>query len=153
MYYLYDINKERYDKMLDYVCKSCEMFYLVEPIVNCENFPEELPSPKDKLVDYLKERKRVTSWAGTKIKVRDKKREAVEHCYRCCKNSVDKLRSYESFFDYDNQMDIAFFKDNQCVLFAIAHEEILMVDMDFWHEFFETTSCSVTKAKGFKMIL
>ena len=38
MYYLYDINKEKYDKMLDYVCKSCEMFYLVEPMVECEDF-------------------------------------------------------------------------------------------------------------------
>lgn len=153
MYYLYDINKEGYNKILDYLYKNCEMFYLVEPMADSEDFPEELPSPKDNLVEYLIERKRVTSWAGTKIKIKNKKRKAVEHSYRCCKNSVEKLRSYGSFFDYDDQMDIAFFKDNQCVLFAIAHEQIIMIDMDFWEGFFETISCSIIKAKDFQMIL
>ena len=42
-------------------------------------------------------------------------------------------------------MDIAFFVKEICVLYTISHEEIVVVDMKYWDDFFENTDCRLIK--------
>ena len=149
MYYIGNITGDIYIRMLNHLGKSCDSFHLVEPIGDSSEFPSDLPPVKQKLNEYLCEKRRVTSWAGTKIKVREEKRKAIEHIYRCCKSSVDKLLAYDSFFDIENQIDIAFLKENQCVIFTISHERIVMTEESFWGDFFDNTDCALSQSQKF----
>jgi hypothetical protein len=153
MYYVENIDRETYIKVLNFLGKACNSFSLVEPIADSIGFPKDLPEIKQNLTAYLREAKRVTSWAGTKIKVRGEREKAIEHVYRCCKNSVNMLTVYDSFFDIDDQIDIAFFKDDKCALFTTSHEMILMIDKNFWGDFFDNTDCRLRKAENFKLII
>ena len=89
-YKVFDIDQEIYGKMLGYL-RSCDRFSLVEPMADTEDFPSILPEPKDKLMEWMLERKRVTRWPGTKIYVRNKRDMAVQHFYQYHKKSFDVL--------------------------------------------------------------
>ncbi len=76
-------------------------------------------------------------------------KKAVEHTYKCCKNSLSVLRKFNSFFEIEDQMDISFYKENNCVFFTISHEDIAMVDLDIWKDFFDNTNVSLIKVKNY----
>jgi len=152
MYYVNNVEKEDFIKMLDFLAKECDTFCLVEPNVDFPESTNELPDIKKSLSQYLKEENRVTVWPGTRIKVRRESQKAIQHIYRCCPNSIEKLKKFSSFFDIEDQIDISFFHGDKCVLFTISHEGILMVDLNFWQDFFNNTACTLIKAKNFQMI-
>ena len=149
MHYVENVEKEDYIKMLDFLAKNCDTFSLVEGNAGIPDYPDELPDTKKALAEYLKAENRVTSWPGTEIDVRIESGKALEHVYGCCKGSVEQLKKSSSFFEIEEEwdMDISFFKSGQCVLFTISHEGILMVDLDFWQDFFDGSAWMLTKAK------
>lgn len=49
------------------------------------------------------------------------------------------------FFQYEDQMDIAFFEKEHCILYTISHEGIVAVDMDYWGNFFDKIKCRLIK--------
>ena len=149
MHYIHDINGASYQMMLEHLGKECDYFSLVEPIIDSVDFPEEIPPTKASLLEFLMKKNRVTSWPGTKIKVAKESKKAVEHIFKCCKSSLCKLYDKDSFYDIEYQMDIAFFKDNQCILFTISHERIMMADLDFWGDFFNKVNAKTLKANNF----
>lgn len=153
MHCVTNIQKDTYIKMLNFLAKNCDTFSLVEPNGDLPGIPYELPDIKKSLNEYLKEQKWVASWAGTKIKVRSESQKAIQHTYRCCDNSVAKLIRFHSFFEIEDQMDISFFQADRCVLFTTSHESVLMIDLDFWKDFFDNADCMLIKAKKFEMIL
>ena len=145
-YYVLDVDNDTYQLMLDRLCRLCDQFCLVEPIADTKDFPEELPEPKGELNKFLIERKRTSIWPGTIIKVRNKNK-AIQHFYQCSKASINILKKYSDFFQYENQMDIAFFSKDHCVLYTVSHEEYIVVDMKYWDGFFEKTDCELIKMK------
>lgn len=103
-YYVFGIESTKYKLMLDRLCSLSDRFCLVEPIADTSDFPAELPEPKGELEKFLIERKRTCVWPGTKIKVRSKDKEAIQHFYKCSKASMDILEKYLDFFHYkDNE--------------------------------------------------
>lgn len=42
-------------------------------------------------------------------------------------------------------MDIAFFAKENCVLYTISHEEVVVADMKYWNDFFEKIGCELIK--------
>lgn len=147
MYYVFGIDNRIYHLVLDELNKIADRFCLVEPIIDSKDYPTILPEPKERLEGFLIEKKRVCLWPGTKLKTRNKNKEAVQHFYKCNKKSIDILKKYLDFFEYEDQMDIAFFKMDVCVLYTISHEEIVAIDMDFWGEFFDGLDCKLIKMK------
>ncbi|MDR1540407.1 MAG: hypothetical protein LBU32_20895 [Clostridiales bacterium] len=148
MHFVSDMNALEFYEALDYLAINCDTFSLVDSNIFRSGFSVHLPPIKKRLTYYLIDRKRVVSWAGTQILVRYENKKPIEHVYSCCKDSTQILKKYyKSFFDIEYQMDISFFKSNQCVLFTISHESILMVDLDFWKDFFDNTFCVLDKGK------
>ena len=144
-YYVFEIENTKYKLMLDKLCNLSDRFCLVEPIADTKDFPDILPEPKGELEKFLIERKRTYVWPGTKIKLRSKNKEAIQHFYKCSKASIDILKRYSDFFQYEDQMDIAFFAKENCVLYTISHEEIIVVDMKYWNGFFKKIECKLIK--------
>ncbi len=140
-YYVFEIENTKYKLMLDKLCNLSDRFCLVEPIADTKDFPE----PKGELEKFLIERKRTCVWLGTKIKVRRKNKEAIQHFYKCSKSSIDILKRYSDFFQYEDQMDIAFFTKENCILYTISHEETIVVDMKYWNDFFKRIECKLIK--------
>ena len=144
-YYVFGVENIKYKLILDRLCNLSDIFCLVEPIADTRDFPDELPEPKGELGKFLIERKRTCVWPGTKIKVRRKDKEAIQHFYKCSKASIDILKKYLDFFHYEDQMDIAFFAKEKCVLYTISHEEIIVVDIKYWNDFLEKIECRLIK--------
>ena len=151
MHFVSNIDKELYNNMINYLGKHCDKFSLVEPHADSDGFPDKLPPTKEKLSQFLLERKRVSSWAGTQRFIFKDSEKAVEHIYKCCNISVKPLLIFDSFFDIDTEydIDISFYKDGKCVLFAVAHEEMLLVDLDFWGSFFVGKKCKLESTNAF----
>ena len=99
-YYVFEIENTKYKLMLDKLCNLSDRFCLVEPIADTKDFPDILPEPKGELEKFLIERKRTCVWPGTKIKLRSKNKEAIQHFYKCSKASIDILKRYSDFFQY-----------------------------------------------------
>ena len=55
------------------------------------------------------------------------------------------MKEYSDFFQYEDQMDIAFFEQEHCILYTISHEGIVAVDMDYWGNFFDKIKCRLIK--------
>jgi len=56
---------------------------------------------------------------------------------------------FNSFLDIEYQIDIAFYRNKENILFTISHENIILVDLDFWGTFFENTGCQIIKAENY----
>lgn len=147
MYYVFGIDNNKYKLILDKLYMMCDRFCLVEPIADTEDFPDLLPEPKRKLSEFVIEKKRTRIWPGTKIKTKNKNKEAIQHFYRCSKSSIEILKKYSNFFQYEDQMDVAFFIEDCCVLYTISHEEVVAIDMNYWNNFFESINCKLIKMK------
>ncbi|MDR1019104.1 MAG: hypothetical protein LBM02_10440 [Lachnospiraceae bacterium] len=135
-------------KILKFLEKNCSTFSLVEPNIGYSDFPYELPNLKVDLQDYLRKSEKVTSWPGTKCKVAKGEEKPVLHNYECSRESIKYLKKYNSFWDIEEQMDIAFYKTFKCILYTISHEEMLVVDLAFWGNFFEYTNCVLIKSRS-----
>jgi len=120
-YYVFEIENTKYKLMLDKLCNLSDRFCLVEPIADTKDFPDILPEPKGELEKFLIERKRTCVWPGTKIKLRSKNKEAIQHFYKCSKASIDILKRYSDFFQYEDQMDIAFSLQKKTVFYIQYH--------------------------------
>lgn len=147
MYYVFGINNKIYNLVLNQLKVMADKFCLVEPIIDSEDYPTILPEPKKQLKDLMIEKKRVCLWQGTKMKIKNKNNEAVQHFYKCNKKSIDILKKFSDFFEYEDQMDIAFFRKDCCVLYTTSHEQIVAIDRDFWGEFFDKLDCKLIKMK------
>jgi hypothetical protein len=147
IYLIAAINKNDYDNLTNYLAQYCDSYALVEPHADSYDFPDELPPIKMQLEQYLISRKRIVSWPGTKMKVKYDREKAVEHIYRCCKNSMKVFNNYNSFFEIEWDIDAAFYKEKKCVLWMIAHEGMMFVDLNFFGTFFDNTQCKLLKEK------
>ena len=144
-YYVFEIEKDGYRLILYRLQEISDKFCLVEPVADTEEFPCELPEPKKTLEKYMIERKRTFVWPGTKLKGNNKKKAAIQHFYKCTKSGINALKEYSDFFQYEDQMDIAFFEKEHCILYTISHEGIVAVDMDYWGNFFDKIKCRLIK--------
>ncbi len=147
MYSIKNLQKDTYIFFLEQLKHKCDSFSLIEPIADSKGFPLELPQLKRNLEAFLISKERVRTWPGTKIKIKDDRYAAISHKYRCCKASIDVLKKYSSFFEYDDQMDISFWENERCMLYTISHEEIIRIDFDYFKKLNIGNICEIVQGK------
>lgn len=131
-YRLLFLKKDIYQKLLHLLLKESTTFCLVDSMIdNNADFDEdgflvELPCSKEALKPYYVNRKKVKKWPGT---IKNSKK-AELHTYKTCKNSIDYLKNFNSFFDIEDQIDISFFYKESCIFYTISHEELCYIKND-----------------------
>ncbi|MDV0441336.1 hypothetical protein [Methanorbis furvi] len=130
-YYPESRDHETYLCILDYLEQHCDRIVISDPC-QLEDITT-LPEIKNQFAPWFIERRRTDHGARysdgdgiTQIAFYD------DHHYRCCKESIDLLRSSENFITLDRFLDIRFFAGNRCVLTTIAHESIYYLDPSFF---------------------
>lgn len=124
-------NEKEYRKLIKILSDICEYFKLVVP-VELDEIPSIISNLKSECIDegYT------NTWPGTKVS-RGRRKNFKEYKFSISNKSMDILKSYGSFIKDDNdayisfdgyQIDISFYKDDNCVFYTTAHEGICMID-------------------------
>ena len=98
---------------------------------------------KEALTEHLTKEMKVSTWPGTTSEFEKEEDRAVATFYVCNEKSISIFYKLDSFFQIENDIDISFFKDEECVLLTINHEDIMIIDLDFWGAFFDDTNCEL----------
>jgi hypothetical protein len=139
LFIISNVDRESYFKMLEHLERECDTFSLVD--INFH--PDNVHPTKEALTEHLKNEMRVSSWPGTTRIFAKEEDRAIATFYTCNVKSVSILYKFDSFYQIENDMDISFFKNEVCVVLAINHERIMIVDLDFWGTFFDEMDCQL----------
>jgi hypothetical protein len=123
-------NHEKYIALLDILGKECDSVCLVDPL-NSGYDPDRIPISVISLNPYLIDTERVYMWPGTEMGYEREEDKAIMYRYRCCEESMDVLKKYDSFYDIEADIDISFFVQDRCVFHTITDETMLFADEDF----------------------
>lgn len=125
------INEKEYRKLIKRLSEICEYFKLVVP-VELDEISSIISNLKS---EYIYEGY-TNTWPGTKVS-RGRRKNFKEYKFSISDKSMDILKSYGSFIKDDNdayvsfdgyQIDISFYKNDNCVFYTTAHEGVCMID-------------------------
>lgn len=129
---MYKINiksKDDYHTIINYLFEICDKFKVVNAYGDAKNI--EKSKFADELNSFCIEEKKVKKWPGMAKSPKSKMR-----VYSCNKTTLKLFKRQENFFEYklddgigyyntfdiDEQFDISFYNNDECLLYTIGHE-------------------------------
>lgn len=125
------LNKPTYKRLLKLLEKNSDRFNLVSPhtFFTKEIYNIDMTETQKYLSDYCISHKWVNKWPGTKGG-----KKVLMQTYKINDYCIDYLKSIDSFFALEDQMDIAFYHLDECVCYTISHEELCLVCNDIYKQ-------------------
>lgn len=138
-------DKKQYLMLLKKLFEKCNSFKIVVPLnknfLNSNN--NSIPLIIQKLLPYSINSENANTWPGTKLSRGQKKNYKV-YTFKICPQTFDIMKEYSNFFDanienkieyytsFDEeiQLDISFFRDNNCIFYTTVHEGICMIEKE-----------------------
>lgn len=124
VYEMVSLKEDSFGKLLDYLEKNSDSFCLVNPFIYFDKqFSEKcLSNTEQILMDYCIGRKWVKKWPGTKTS-----HKVLMSTYAMRNFCMKYFKKLGSFFAIENDIDISFFYNDECLCFCISHENMLFV--------------------------
>lgn len=143
----YDINiknKKIYREILKILKDNCDVFALVNESI--EDLGNYIPPTISKLAETCIKEENVNRWPGNKS---GRKRYTKRYVHKVCKSSMDVLKQFSNFFEIEDQMDIAFYKDKECILYTVSHEGDCMCKGKYFADYILKNNIEYIKSPGY----
>lgn len=136
-------DKKQYLVVLKKLFDECAFFKIALPLnknfFNLGN--NSIPLIIQKLLPYSTSSENTNTWPGTKLS-RGQKKNYKLYTFKICTQTFDVMKEYSNFFnvnieneieyytsfDEEIQLDISFFKNNNCIFYTTVHEGICMIE-------------------------
>ncbi len=124
VYAMVSLKEDSFGKLLEYLEENCDSFYLVNQYIYFDkHFSEKsLSNTEQILIDYCVGRKWVKKWPGTKTS-----HKVLMSTYVMSDFCMKYFKKLGSFFAIEDEIDISFFHNDECLCFSISHENMLFV--------------------------
>lgn len=127
------LDKAFYNKILNVLKYKSTTFVLASVNTYFQKgilLDDNLSKTKAELFDYCISKKWSKKWAGSKYS----KKVAI-HTYITNHYCIEYLRSLNSFFELEDDMDISFYDNDVCLLYTISHEGSCLIHKDLIKNF------------------
>ena len=155
MYRISIKNKDDYNVIIDFLFSRCDRFEIVDSYPDVDYNSNFL----NNLCEIHFDSEYVTEWCGTCIELETHSSPAKKYTFPFNKKALKILKKYSNYFelkesngskwyetfDEEEQLDIAFFCKDKCILYTIAHEGICLGEGDFLKELLRSNNISFEK--------